>query len=152
MIVISTWKFCHEANQKAWTVLQAGRSTLDAVIEGVAVAERDPGVRNVGFGGHPSAEDVVQAVTDGRDLGYGAVAGLERIATPAAVARRVTEETEHFLLVEDGVLHFARNQGFTEQDVLTSETQAKWEARWRQRHPARKQSRHDRIHSPRQQR
>jgi hypothetical protein len=44
---------------------------MDAVIEGVAVAERDPGVRNVGFGGHPSAEDVVQAVTDGRDLGYG---------------------------------------------------------------------------------
>ena len=131
MIVLSTWKFGHEANQKAWAVLQAGCSAMDAVVEGVAVAERDPEVRSVGYGGHPNAEGFVQvdgAVMDGRNLGYGAVASLERIATPAAVARRVMEETEHVLLVGEGALRFARDQGFTEQDMLTAETQAEWEA------------------------
>ena len=31
----------------------------------------------------------------GRTLGYGAVAGLRKIATPTAVARRVMEKTDH---------------------------------------------------------
>jgi L-asparaginase/N4-(beta-N-acetylglucosaminyl)-L-asparaginase len=131
MIVVSTWKFGYDANQKAWAVLNDGGSALDAVVEGVSVTERDPAVRSVGYGGHPNAEGVVQvdgAVMDGRSLGYGAVAGLEGIATAAAVARCVMENTEHVLLVGEGARVFAVDQGFSEQEMLTSETAAEWEA------------------------
>ena len=133
MIIVSTWKFGLNANQKAWDVLSSGGSALDAAVEGVTVTELDPSVRSVGYGGHPNAEGVVQvdaAVMDGRTLGYGAVAGLEGIATPAAVARRVMEATEHILLVGEGARRFALEQGFREQDMRTPESTEAWE-KWR---------------------
>ncbi len=135
MIVVSTWKFGYDANQKAWSILQDGGSALDAAVGGVTVAELEPSVRSVGYGGHPNADGIVQvdaAVMDGRTLGYGAVAGLEGIATPAAVARRVMEETEHVMLVGEGARSFAIDQGFADQDMLTPDAREVWEA-WRSR-------------------
>ncbi len=135
MIVVSTWKFGYDANQKAWSILQDGGSALDAAVGGVTVAELEPSVRSVGYGGHPNADGIVQvdaAVMDGRTLGYGAVAGLEGIATPAAVARRVMEETEHVMLVGEGARSFAIDQGFPEQDMLTPDAREAWET-WRSR-------------------
>ena len=135
MIVVSTWKFGFDANQKAWAVLKEGGSALDAVVQGVTVTELDPEVRSVGYGGHPNSEGIVQvdaAVMDGRTLGYGAVAGLERIATPAAVAQRVMVATEHVLLVGEGAHRFALEQGFSEQDMLTPETTEAWE-QWKRK-------------------
>ena len=135
MIVVSTWKFGYDANQKAWSILQDGGSALDAAVGGVTVAELEPSVRSVGYGGHPNADGIVQvdaAVMDGRTLGYGAVAGLEGIATPAAVARRVMEETEHVMLVGEGARSFAIDQGFADQDMLTPDAREAWET-WRSR-------------------
>jgi len=133
MIVVSTWKFGLDANQRAWATLTCGGSALDAVVEGVTVTELDPSVRSVGYGGHPNAEGTVQvdaAVVDGRNLGYGAVAGIEGIATPAAVARKVMEETEHVMLVGEGARRFAIDHGFESRDMLTAEARAEWEE-WR---------------------
>jgi N4-(beta-N-acetylglucosaminyl)-L-asparaginase len=133
MIVLSTWSFGFDANQKAWSVLNDGGSALDAAVDGVSVAELDPSVRSVGFGGHPNADGLVQvdaAVMDGRTLGYGAVAGIDGISTPTAVARRVMEETDHVLLVGDGAKRFAIDQGFREQSMSTPETKKAWE-KWR---------------------
>ena len=42
----------------------------------------------------------------------GAVAAIEHIAHPISVARRVMEKTPHVLLVGDGALQFALEQGF----------------------------------------
>lgn len=133
MIVVSTWKFGHDCNQRAWEVLTAGGSAVDAAVAGVTVTELDPEVRSVGYGGHPNADGVVQvdaAVVDGRTLGYGAVACLEGIATPTAVARRVMEDTSHVLLVGDGARRFALDRGFETRDMLTESARADWEA-WR---------------------
>ena len=130
-IVISTWRFGLAANQPAWDVLKSGGSALDAVIQGVEVVERDPRVRSVGYGGYPNAAGEVEvdaAVVDGRTLGYGAVAGLKRIATPTAVARRVMEKTDHVFLVGEGALQFARAQGFEECEMLTAHGRKAWEA------------------------
>ena len=121
-IVVSTWRFGLSSNQPAWEILKSGGSALDAVVRGVEVAERDPAVKSVGFGGYPNAEGEVEvdaAVMDGRTLGYGAVAGLRKIATPTAVARRVMEKTDHVFLVGNGALKFARAQGFEECNMLT---------------------------------
>ena len=110
-IVVSTWRFGLASNQPAWKILKSGGSALDAVVRGAEVAERDPAVKSVGFGGYPNAEGEVEvdaAVMDGLTLGYGAVAGLRNIATPTAVARCVMEKTDHVFLVGNGALKFAR--------------------------------------------
>jgi len=133
MLVVSTWKFGYDANQEAWSVLQGGGSAMDAAVAGVTVTELDTAVRSVGYGGHPNAAGVVQvdaAVMDGRTLGYGAVAGLEGIATPTAVARRVMDATDHVLLVGDGAREFAIDQGFEPQEMLTPDARSAWEE-WR---------------------
>jgi isoaspartyl peptidase/L-asparaginase-like protein (Ntn-hydrolase superfamily) len=55
-IVISTWKHGIAANVKAWDILTSGGNSLDAVEAGVRVAEDDPNVLSVGYGGLPDAE------------------------------------------------------------------------------------------------
>ncbi len=113
--------------------MKNGGSALDAVVRGVEVAERDPAVKSVGFGGYPNAEGEVEvdaAVVDGRALGYGAVAGLRKIATPTAVARCVMEKTDRVFLVGNGALKFARAQGFEECNMLTEHGRAAWE-KWK---------------------
>lgn len=132
-IVVSTWRFGLPANQPAWEILKNGGTALDAVVQGVEVAERDPDVKSVGYGGYPNAEGQIEvdaAVIDGRTLGYGAVAGLKNIATPTAVARLVMEKTNHVLLVGDGALKFACLQGFEECDMLTEQGKKAWK-KWK---------------------
>jgi len=129
-LVVSTWRFGLTANQPAWEILQSAGSALDAVVAGVEVAERDPEVKSVGYGGYPNAEGIVEvdgAVMDGRTLGYGAVAGLQQIATPTAVARQVMEKTKHVMLIGDGAQQFALAQGFTICEMLTKYSRKAWE-------------------------
>ena len=59
-IVVSTWRFGLSSNQPAWEILKSGGSALDAVVRGVEVAECDPAVKSVGFGGYPNAEGEVE--------------------------------------------------------------------------------------------
>ena len=146
-IVVSTWRFGLASNQPAWKILKSGGSALDAVVRGVEVAERDPAIKSVGFGGYPNAEGEVEvdaAVMDGRTLGYGAVAGLGNIATPTAVARRVMEKTDHVLLVGDGALKFARSQGFEESNMLTEQGREAWE-KWKRERTGPPADAHDTI-------
>ena len=146
-IVVSTWRFGLKANEPAWRLLGEGGSALDAVVVGVAVAERDPEVKSVGYGGYPNAEGDVEvdaAVMDGRTLGYGAVAGLKHIDTPAAVARLVMEKTPHVLLVGEGALAFARAQGFKERDLLTDTARDAWE-KWKAGRAGKPTDAHDTI-------
>ena len=146
-IVVSTWRFGLASNQPAWEILKNGGSALDAVVRGVEVAERDPAIKSVGFGGYPNAEGEVEvdaAVMDGRTLGYGAVAGLRNIATATAVARRVMEKTDHVLLVGNGALKFARAQGFEECLMLTEQGREAWE-KWKRERTGAPADAHDTI-------
>ena len=132
-IVISTWSFGLKANAAAWEVLSAGGSALDAVERGATVIELDPEMASVGIGGDPNAEGVVEldgAIADGRTGQVGSVAGLRRVATPTAVARRVMERTPHLMLAGEGAQQFARAQGFPEQELLTDAARRRW-LEWR---------------------
>lgn len=132
-IVISTWRFGLQANQPAWQILQKGGTALDAVVAGVAVAEQDPEVKSVGYGGYPNANGEVEvdaAIINGRTLGYGAVTGLKNIATPTAVARLVMEKTPHVMLTGQGALNFAKTHGFQECNMLTEPAKEAWE-KWK---------------------
>jgi N4-(beta-N-acetylglucosaminyl)-L-asparaginase len=126
--VISTWDFGVPANQAAWSVLSAGGSALDAVEAGARVPEADLKNHSVGRAGYPDRDGRVTldaSIMDG-DGRCGAVAAIEHIAHPVSVARRVMENTPHVLLVGDGALQFALEQGFTKEDLLTPESEQAW--------------------------
>lgn len=128
--VISTWDFGVAANQAAWQVLAVGGSALDAVEAGARVPEADLKNHTVGRAGYPDRDGHVtldaSIMTGAGDCG--AVAGIEHIAHPISVARRVMERTPHVLLAGDGALQFALEQGFPREELLTPESAAAWKA------------------------
>lgn len=126
--VISTWDFGVAANRAAWAVLAKGGHALDAVETGVQVPEADLKNHSVGRAGYPDRDGRVtlDASIMDADGNCGAVAALEHIAHPISVARRVMERTPHVLLVGDGALQFAVEQGFKKEDLLTPESEQAW--------------------------
>lgn len=127
-VVISTWDFGLLANKEAWTILGNGGKALDAVEKGVAYTEADPTERSVGYGGRPDRDGKVtlDACIMDENANIGSVACLEHIMHPISVARAVMEKTPHVMLVGDGALEFALNQGFEKVNLLTPESEKDW--------------------------
>ena len=131
-LVVSTWDFGMEANRAAWAILSDNGSAIDAVEAGVKIPEADPLNHTVGYGGFPDREGRVtldSCVMDHRNR-CGSVAFLEQIKHPVSVARRVMEETPHIMLVGEGALLFALDQGFKKENLLTDEASEAWE-KWK---------------------
>src|SRR5260370_10980421 len=131
-IVVATWPFGQIAVKTAGPLLDRGKPALDAAIAGAQAVEDDPKVLSVGYGGLPNSIGTVQldaCVMDGQTLACGAVAAVENIRHPAALARRVMEKTPHILLVGEGARLFAVEQGFPLETVNTAEGMALWEKR-----------------------
>jgi isoaspartyl peptidase/L-asparaginase-like protein (Ntn-hydrolase superfamily) len=119
--IISTWNHGIQANAAAWQSLDAGGSSTDAVEAGVRVPESDPENNSVGLGGYPDRDGHVtlDACIMDPSGNCGSVAGLEHIENPISVARKVMDETPHVMLVGDGALQFALEQGFEKKNLLT---------------------------------
>jgi isoaspartyl peptidase/L-asparaginase-like protein (Ntn-hydrolase superfamily) len=129
-LIVSTWPFGKPANEKALDVVRSGGSGLDAVVDGIGIAESDLTNNSVGAGGLPNADGVVQldaCIMSGPGHRAGGVAAIEGIEHPIAVARRVMEKTPHVLVVGEGARQFALKEGFPNQDLNTPEAQAKWQ-------------------------
>jgi N4-(beta-N-acetylglucosaminyl)-L-asparaginase len=128
-IVLSTWDHGAPANVEAWKVLSKGGTALDAVEKGVRVSESDPENMTVGKGGIPDRDGKVtlDACIMNHKSQCGGVAFLQHIENPISVARKVMEETPHVLLVGEGALEFALEQGFEKTDLLTDKAKQKWE-------------------------
>ena len=127
-IVISTWAMGLDANVAAWEVLKNKGRALDAVEAGVKIPEADPTERSVGYGGRPDRDGHVtlDACIMDEFANIGAVACIEHIMHPISVARAVMEKTPHVLLVGDGALAFAVEQGFKPMNLLTPESEKEW--------------------------
>lgn len=128
-IVISTWDFGVAANAAAWELLSAGGSALDAVEAGVRIAEADLDNMTVGKGGYPDRDGHVSldaCIMDAQG-NCGSVAALEHIAHPISVARLVMEQTPHVMLVGEGALQFALENGFEKEDLLTPAAKEAWQ-------------------------
>lgn len=127
-IVISTWDFGIAANAAAWNVLKNNGRALDAVEKGVHVPEADPNNQSVGLGGFPDKDGIVtlDACIMDEFGNCGSVAALQNILHPISVARLVMEKTPHVMLVGDGALKFALQQGFKEQNLLTPKSEKDW--------------------------
>lgn len=127
-IVVSTWDFGIAANQAAWQLLKDGGRALDAVEAGVRVPEADLNNLTVGKGGYPDRDGHVTldaCIMDDKG-NCGSVAALEHIAHPISVARMVMEKTPHIMLVGEGALQFAVENGFKREVLLTPKAEEAW--------------------------
>jgi N4-(beta-N-acetylglucosaminyl)-L-asparaginase len=123
------------AIQVTYDLMARGGDPLDAAVAGVQLVELDPTDHSVGLGGYPNEEGVAQldaSCMHGPTKRAGAVAALENIATPAAVAKAVMDRTNHVLLVGEGAKRFALKMGFKEERELNAEAQEAWR-RWKSR-------------------
>lgn len=127
-LVIATWPR-KEATAAAWDALRAGGSALDAAERGVMVQEADQNDSSVGYGGRPDREGNVtlDACVMDETGNAGSVCALQNIKHPVSVARKVMEETPHVMLVGEGALQFALEQGFEEEDLLTEASREAWQ-------------------------
>lgn len=126
-IVICTWNFSN-ASAKAWEILNAGGSSLDAIEQGVMVEENDVNNQTVGTGGRPDRDGNVtlDACIMDKDGNCGAVLAMQNIANPISVARKVMEDTPHVMLAGKGAEQFAYEKGFEKVDLLTEKSKAEW--------------------------
>ncbi len=121
---------CLTAAQAGWEVLLRGGSAMDAIEAAIMALEDNPGF-NAGTGGVLTKDGRAQldaGVMDGETLDVGAVAGVERIKNPVALARLVSA-SPHVLLVGTGAELFAEEQGVALVDPKTLVTAAQLE-RW----------------------
>lgn len=127
-IILSTWNHGLPANDAAWKVLENDSSAMDAAEAGARVAEADPTITSVGFGGLPDEQGNVtlDACVMDSNGNAGSVAFLQNIKHPVSVARKVMEDTKHVMLVGEGARLFAVSQGFEEMDLLTVESRQAW--------------------------
>lgn len=128
--VIATWGPNVKATAAAWEVLSKGGRALDAVEAGVRVPEADPDDTSVGYGGWPDRDGNVtlDACIMDEFGNAGSVSFLQHIMHPISVARRVMEKTPHVMLVGEGALQFALDQGFKKENLLTDKAKKAWEA------------------------
>ncbi|MBV6443057.1 MAG: glycosylasparaginase [Haliscomenobacteraceae bacterium CHB4] len=127
--VIATWGPNVKATAAAWQVLSTGGRALDAVEAGVRVPEADPADTSVGYGGLPDRDGNVtlDACIMDEFGNAGSVSFLQHIMHPISVARRVMEKTPHVMLVGEGALQFALNEGFKKENLLTDNARKAWE-------------------------
>jgi beta-aspartyl-peptidase (threonine type) len=126
---------CHAAALVGWEVLLHGGSALDAIEAAIRSLEDNPSF-NAGTGSVLTTDGRVQmdaGVMDGETLDVGAVAGVERVKNPIALARLVSA-SPHVLLVGAGAEQFAAEQGVELVDprtLVTAAQRERWERGYR---------------------
>lgn len=115
-----------------WRELQAGKSALEAMEQGIRAVEANEIDWSVGKGGYPNALGEVEldaGVMDGRSRASGAVGGLKGFLHPVSVAYAVMQRLPHVLLVGEGAARFADEIG-AERDQLLTEVMRQNYAQW----------------------
>jgi N4-(beta-N-acetylglucosaminyl)-L-asparaginase len=110
-------------------ILKRGGDTLDAVLAVVTRVEDDPNDDSVGYGGLPNEDGKVEldaCVTHGPTRRCGSVASIRKIKNPSLVARKVMENTNHLMIVGEGALRFAIDEGFEPINLLTERSRLAW--------------------------
>lgn len=127
-LIISTWNHGLAANAEAWKVLKSGKPSIDAIEAGVMVAEADPKVRSVGYGGLPDREGKVtlDACIMNHNSDCGSVSFVQNFKHPISIAKKVLQETPHIMLSGVGAEEFALSKGFKKENLLTPQSEKDW--------------------------
>ena len=109
-------KMCRDTLQQVvrsgYTILEEGKSALDAVEQAVRKLEDSP-LFNAGKGSvfyHSGEHEMDAAIMDGKYLKAGSVALVKRVKNPISLARLVMEKTSHVMLAGEGAIEFAHSQ------------------------------------------
>jgi beta-aspartyl-peptidase (threonine type) len=114
-------KTLREALDCGYSILNRGRSSLDAVEAAIRVLEDDEEF-NAGRGSRLQLDGIARmdaSIMEGLTLKAGAVAALERIKNPISAAKVIMEKSPHVLLVGGKAREFAMSHGLEEGDVET---------------------------------
>lgn len=132
-LVVATWDV-QNATTKAWETLQNGKSSLQAVENGVMIEEDNLKNVTVGKGALPDRDGKVtlDACIMNSKGNYGAVVAMEDITHAVSVARKVMEDTPHAILAGDGARQFAIESGFKAEDLLTESSNKAWQ-KWKEK-------------------
>lgn len=109
------------AAQKGFEIMQRGGSSLDGVMEAVAVME-DNGAFNAGYGSSLNIERKIEmeaSIMDGKTLKAGAAGLLKDIRNPIRLARIVMEKTDHVFVVGEGAEKLARIFNLERRNPIT---------------------------------
>ena len=131
---------CSEYSYKwiddGYKLLAGGADTLDAAIQVVKGPEDDPDYQNVGLGGRPNEDGVVEldaCCMHGPSRTAGAVGGVRNIKNVSLVANAVRIHSGHVMLVGEGAERFAVAQGFPRENLLTDKSRKDW-LLWKETH------------------
>ena len=111
-----------DAIEAGESILKSGGSAFDAVESAIIQLENNP-LFNAGKGAvftNTGKHEMDASIMNGKDLMAGAVAGVEGVKNPIALARAVMEQSEHVLLTGNGAMDFAKkvNAQFENEDYF----------------------------------
>jgi L-asparaginase / beta-aspartyl-peptidase len=125
--------------------LAAGKPALDAVSAAIVVLEDAPQF-NAGRGAvftHDGKNELDAAIMDGATQRAGAIAGVQHVRNPIALARAVMEKSAHVMMTGAGAEAFARSIGMT----LVEPSYFRTEKRWQQLQKALKEEADKKAHT-----
>jgi L-asparaginase / beta-aspartyl-peptidase len=119
------------ALKAGWSVLLKGGSAVDAVETAIMMMEDDE-TFDAGRGSFINQVGEVEldaSIMNGKTFRAGAVASVQNVKNPIALARRIMDESEHVLLVGLGATRFAREHGVPtcrQDDLITTRELDRW--------------------------
>jgi N4-(beta-N-acetylglucosaminyl)-L-asparaginase len=134
--VIVCSEYSYNWIDEGYKLLAGGADTLDAAIQVIKGPEDDPNYQNVGLGGRPNEEGVVEldsCCMHGPTRTAGSVGGVRNIKNVSLVANAVRQHTGHVMLVGEGAERFAVAQGFPRENLLTEKSRKDW-LLWKETH------------------
>ena len=111
-----------DAIEAGESILKSGGSAFDAVETAIIKLENNP-LFNAGKGAvftNNGTHEMDASIMNGKDLMAGAIAGVQGVKNPIALARAVMEQSEHVLLTGNGSMEFAKkvNAQFENEDYF----------------------------------
>ena len=120
----------NEAVSTGYKLLEAGKTSQEAVIAAVQILENSP-LFNAGkgavytFDGH---HELDASIMDGKTLNAGAVAGVKTVKNPIVLAQKVMNKSVHVLLSGDGAEAFAKKEGLEQVENSYFDTERRYKA------------------------
>jgi beta-aspartyl-peptidase (threonine type) len=118
----------NEALSKGYEILETGGSSVDAVEAAIRVMEDFP-LFNAGKGASftlAGTNELDASIMNGKTLRAGAVGAVKFVKNPISLAKLVMQRTPHVLLVGEGALAFAKEQGAEIRSADYFYTERQW--------------------------
>ncbi len=134
--IIVCSEYSYNYIEDGYGLLAKGADTLDAALPVIKGPEDDRNAQNVGLGGRPNEEGVVEldaCCMHGPTRTAGAVAGVRNIKNVSLLSNAVRLHTGHVMLVGEGAERFAVAQGFPRENLLTEKSRRDW-LLWKETH------------------